>query len=108
MWTTDASLPSCWGGRRGRGGRPRLVWRGRELLAPCFEAAVAGTTGSGDATIAGLLTALLAGETPEDALLDAVGVGACSVEAVDATSGIPSWQAVRERIRVGWRQAALT
>lgn len=81
------------------------AWRGRELLAPCFEAAVAGTTGAGDATIAGLLMALLAGETPEDALLDAVGVGACSVEAVDATSGIPSWEAVHERIRAGWPQA---
>lgn len=90
-------------------GRPANLdaWRGRELLAPCFEAAVAGTTGSGDATVAGLLTALLAGETPEDALLDAVGVGACSVEAVDATSGIPSWEAVRERIRAGWRQAVM-
>ncbi|HEX8037386.1 MAG TPA: carbohydrate kinase family protein [Ktedonobacterales bacterium] len=90
-------------------GRPANLeaWRGRELLAPCFEAAVAGTTGSGDATIAGLLAALLADEAPEDALLDAVGVGACSVEAVDATSGIPSWEAVRERIRAGWRQAAL-
>ncbi|MGZ3583087.1 MAG: carbohydrate kinase family protein [Ktedonobacterales bacterium] len=93
----------------GRGGPVNLeVWRGRELLVPCFEAAVAGTTGSGDATIAGLLTALLAGETPEDALLDAVGVGACSVEAVDATSSIPSWEVVRERIRAGWPQAALT
>lgn len=84
------------------------AWRGRELLAPCFEATVAGTTGSGDATIAGLLTALLAGETPQDALLDAVGVGACSVEAIDATSGIPSWEVVRERIRAGWQQAAVT
>lgn len=90
-------------------GRPANLdaWRGRELLAPCFEAEVAGTTGSGDATIAGLLTALLAGETPEDALLDAVGVGACSVEAIDATSGIPSWESVRQRIRAGWRQATL-
>ena len=31
-----------------------LVWCGRELLAPCFRAAVAGTTGSGDCTIAGM------------------------------------------------------
>lgn len=93
----------------GRGGPANQeVWRGRELLAPCFQvAAVAGTTGSGDATIAGMLTALLAGETPEEALLGAVGVGACSVEAVDATSGIPPWETVRERIRAGWRQAAL-
>ena len=102
--TADAALLDA----LGRGAPANLdAWRGRELLAPCFDAAVAGTTGSGDATIAGLLAALLASETPEEALLDAVGVGACSVEAVDATSGIPSWEVVRERIRAGWRQAPL-
>src|SRR3954451_6967 len=39
------------------------AWRAREVLAPCFEArSVVGTTGSGDAAIAGLLAALLRGE----------------------------------------------
>ena len=43
-------------------------WLGRELLAPCFRpAAVAGTTGAGDATIAGLLAALLRGDGPAGA-----------------------------------------
>lgn len=83
------------------------AWRSRELLAPCFVTQVAGTTGSGDATIAGLLVALLDGATPEQALLSAVGVGACSVEATDATSAIPSWQHVHSRIADGWQQAPL-
>jgi len=38
------------------------AWLGREVLAPCFAArSVAGTTGSGDCTIGGLLAALLRG-----------------------------------------------
>src|SRR5690625_4951318 len=33
-------------------------WRGVELLKPCFEAQVVGTTGSGDSSIAGFLSAI--------------------------------------------------
>jgi sugar/nucleoside kinase (ribokinase family) len=79
------------------------LWRAREVLAPCFEArSVAGTTGSGDATIAGLLAALLRGEDPVSAATSATAVGACSVEAPDATSGIGPWPEVAERIARGW------
>ncbi len=79
-------------------------WRGRELLAPCFEVKVVGTTGSGDCTIAGFLAALLHGLSPEGSMTAAVGTGACSVEAADATSGIPHWQKVQERIAAGWKR----
>ena len=41
--------------------QPLDDWLGRELLAPCFRVDVVGTTGAGDATIAGLLTGLLRG-----------------------------------------------
>jgi len=34
------------------------AWMGRELLGPCFQVEVAGATGSGDCTIAGLLAGL--------------------------------------------------
>jgi sugar/nucleoside kinase (ribokinase family) len=79
------------------------AWRGREVLAPCFEArTVAGTTGSGDCTIAGLLAALLRGEDPADAATSATAVGACSIEAVDPTSAIPPWPRVAERLASGW------
>jgi len=79
------------------------VWLDRELLSPCFRVrTVSGTTGSGDATIAGLLAALLRGTGPCEAATSATAVGACSVEAVDPTSGIPSWTQVTERIADGW------
>ena len=81
------------------------AWRAREVLSPCFEPrVVAGTTGAGDATIAGLLAALLRGADPVDAATSATAVGACSVEGADPTSGIPPWPRVAERIASGWRR----
>jgi len=79
------------------------VWRDREVLAPCFRATrVAGTTGSGDCTIAGLIAALLRGEDPVAVATSATAVGACSVEAPDATGGIPPWPDVAARLAAGW------
>lgn len=81
----------------------RRAWRGREVLAPCFRAAVvAGTTGSGDATIAGVIAALLRGEDPVSVATGATAVGACSVEAPDATSGVRPWHEIAERLWAGW------
>lgn len=80
----------------------RIAWLGRELLAPCFAVEVAGTTGSGDCTIAGLIAALLTGLSPAESAIAATAVGACSVEQPDATSGVPTWSAVRDRIAAGW------
>ncbi|HEX3269437.1 MAG TPA: carbohydrate kinase family protein [Ktedonobacterales bacterium] len=77
-------------------------WADRELLVPCFQTVVAGTTGAGDATIAGLLTALLAGIAPEAAIRSAVAVGAYSVEHVDATSSVPSWDVAQSRLQTDW------
>jgi|GEM_PF-12636 len=79
-----------------------LPWSNRELWAPCFRVKVIGTTGSGDSTIAGFLSALLRGLTPEQTLTSAVAVGACNVEAADALSGVPAWDDVQERIAAGW------
>ena len=79
-------------------------WSNRQLLAPCFETNVVGTTGTGDCTIAGFLTSLLAGEGPINALRMAVGVGACSTEKLDATSGVPSRHIVHNRIVAGWQR----
>ena len=77
-------------------------WTARELLSACFAVEVAGTTGAGDCTIAGFLAGLLKGQACEDAMTSAVAVGACNVEHADATSGVPHWEAVQERIRRGW------
>jgi len=83
-----------------------VAWTARELLAPCFEVGVVGTTGSGDCTVAGFLAGLLHGLPPEEAMAAAVAVGACSVEAADATSGVPTWERVQKRIRSGWPRRA--
>jgi len=81
-------------------------WEERELYSPVFSVPeVAGTTGAGDATIAGLLASLLKGLQPEEALEMAVAVGGCCVEALDASSGIRSWDETRARVRGGWRKA---
>lgn len=82
-------------------------WCGRHLWAPCFAASVAGTTGAGDATIAGFILGLLAGDDPATTLTSAVAVGACSVEATDASSGIPPWDHVQTRIAAGWPRLPL-
>jgi sugar/nucleoside kinase (ribokinase family) len=101
--TTDAP-------RRFAAGGPTLAglevprWRDRHFHVPCFGTTVAGTTGSGDCTIAGFLAGLLHKLPPEDAALAAVGTGAFNVEAPDATSGIPDWQVLRDRIAAGWEQ----
>jgi sugar/nucleoside kinase (ribokinase family) len=85
------------------------TWKNRELWAPCFVPdPLVGTTGAGDATIAGFLAAVLRGQSIEAALTSAVGVGACNVEAADALSGVRSWEATQARIQAGWKRAALT
>ena len=77
-------------------------WLGATLHAACFTAEVAGTTGAGDCTIAGLLAALVRGEGPRDALRAAVATGSASVERPDATSGIPDWSVLADRLARGW------
>jgi sugar/nucleoside kinase (ribokinase family) len=81
----------------------RTAWTDKEIISPCFRAAqVVGTTGSGDCTIAGFLTALLRGAGPTEAATTATAVGAASVEAADASSGVVSWPQIDQRVRAGW------
>lgn len=77
-------------------------WGDRELWTKVFDARVAGTNGAGDATIAGFLFGFLRGFSPERVCIAACAVGGCSVEAEDATSGIPNWDTVEARIAAGW------
>ncbi len=83
------------------------AWAGQELWAPCFKVDVAGTTGAGDATIAGFLSALLRDASPETAMTMAVAVGACNVEAADALSGVRSWEETQARVAQGWPRLSL-
>jgi sugar/nucleoside kinase (ribokinase family) len=82
-------------------------WAGRELWAPCYRVDVRGTTGAGDATIAGFLFGLLRGFGPERALAAANAVGACSVEAADAVSAVRPWPATMARMQAGWERLPL-
>lgn len=77
-------------------------WSGCELLAPCFAVDVAGTTGSGDCTVAGFLAGVLLGLDPEQTVTAAVAAGACNCERPDATSGVPDWATLTGRTDAGW------
>jgi sugar/nucleoside kinase (ribokinase family) len=83
------------------------AWAEVELWAPCFKVAVAGTTGSGDATIAGFLAGLLRDLPVEQALTMATAVGACNVEKADALSGIRTWEETSWRLACGWDRQPL-
>ena len=81
------------------------VWTGREIYSPVFRVdRVAGTTGSGDTTIAGFLASLYHRLAPEVAVTMAVAVGGCSVEEPDAISGVQSWDDTRKRVESGWER----
>ena len=83
------------------------LWADREIWSPCFRVNVVGTTGSGDATIAGFLAAYLRGKAPEDCVTLACAVGACNVEAADALSGLRTWNQTLDRMDAGWARADL-
>jgi sugar/nucleoside kinase (ribokinase family) len=80
-------------------------WLAATARVPCFRVHVAGTTGAGDATIAGFLGAILAGHGLRESATLACGVGACSVESADASAGVPLLSAVKARIAAGWATA---
>lgn len=84
------------------------AWGNRELWSPCFvPMPLVGTTGAGDATIAGFLAALLRGLGPEETVTFACAVGACNVEAADALSGIRTWEETQSRLAAGWPRQTL-
>lgn len=80
----------------------RDAWAGAAVWAPAFQANVVNTLGAGDAAYAGLIAALLHGLTPEGAAQWANAVGACNVEAPDATSGVRTHAATMARLEAGW------
>lgn len=79
-------------------------WGKRELWAPSFRVNPVNTTGAGDAAVAGFVTGLLKGWSPEKTLALAAAVGACAVESADAIGGVRSLPDTVRRIRGDWRQ----
>ena len=77
-------------------------WVDRQLVAPTFQVELVGTTGAGDCAVAGFLTGMFRGLSAEGSLTSAVAVGACNVEAMDAISGVLSWDKIQKRVQNGW------
>lgn len=75
------------------------AWIDREMLVPCFEVDVRGTTGAGDTTIAGFLAAVARDQSPAEAMTSAVAVGATSVAGSDSVGAIPGWDQIQEMCR---------
>lgn len=107
LYLRSAEDPDLFRGLEKKLGLDASRWTGRQLLLPPFETEVVGTTGAGDAAVAGLLVGLHHGLSPEATVRGAVAVGTFNVEAPDATSGIPDWERVRARLRSGWEQRPL-
>lgn len=82
-------------------------WYDREMWAPAFQVEVQGTTGAGDAAIAGLLASILQGSDPQTALIMASAAGASSVETGDVISGLMAWEGILARVKRGWDHHAL-
>ena len=80
----------------------KRAWVDRQLLSPTFQVNLVGTTGAGDCAVAGFLTGVLRGLSAESTTISATAVGASNVEAMDAISGVPSWDKVQTRIKDGW------
>jgi sugar/nucleoside kinase (ribokinase family) len=74
-------------------------WADRELWCPAFAIErIASATGSGDSSIAGFLTCLLRGGTLHQCLKAANCAGHQNLHALDAVSGLRSWEETRKML----------
>ncbi len=95
-----------------RGGRALAAlppgWGDRELWIPPLPAPTTSTTGAGDAATAGLLYGLLAGLSPEDALMTAAGAAALTLAGRRPLPPYASGEIATLRVhapdRPGWRR----
>jgi len=72
----------------------------QEFWHPAFYCPVPpNATGSGDASIAGFISAYLRGLSLVDCVMIATCTGSASVEKPDALSGVPDWDGVQERLK---------
>jgi sugar/nucleoside kinase (ribokinase family) len=84
-------------GRLEKMGRGRCAdlaaWTNRELFEPSYAVEkIVTTNGAGDCAIAAFLTALLRGQSLDDALRYACAVGAQNLSAADTISGVRTWE----------------
>lgn len=90
--------------KKGSQGLVAASHAGESAQQSCFPVQVKGTTGAGDATIAGILYGVLQGWPLERCLESGCAVGAFSVEAADSVSGVKPWSQVEARIQGEWKQ----
>lgn len=87
---------------------PDECWKHRELWEPVFSPDnLVSAAGSGDSAIAGFLAAFLRGLPIEVCLRYATAAGAENLEAMDAVSGVGTWDEITKRIDGGWPKAKL-
>lgn len=81
------------------------LWADRKGFEYSFrpEKIVSGT-GAGDTSIAAFLTSILSGNPLEKSVRYATATGACCVEAVDALSGLKSFDELDKKMARGWPQ----
>jgi sugar/nucleoside kinase (ribokinase family) len=80
---------------------------GRTFWHPSYRVDVAGTTGAGDAAIAGFILGCLRGFDPIRTLQAASAVGACCCESPDAVSRVLPWEKISARLDAGWKTVPL-
>ncbi len=80
------------------------LWSQTEIISPAFKVNVAGTTGSGDASIAGFLAKFLQGANPKETMDFMCATGAFCTEAIDSTSGVKHMKIIEDRIKQGWER----
>jgi sugar/nucleoside kinase (ribokinase family) len=83
----------------GRGISSPEAWSGLDILTFVYPVQVVGTTGAGDALIAGFIRSAVNGEPPEQARAQAVVVGAMCCEQADSLSGIPTVEELHARLQ---------
>ncbi len=106
LFVRTTSSAARLGEKMGRAAPGQLdEWTDQEITLPSFCVQSVGATGAGDCAVAGFLMGLLRGWSPGDCARAAAAVGAASVEAADATSGVPHWSELEKRIAAGWRTA---
>lgn len=83
-------------------------WWNRELLIPPFSLTqLCSTNGAGDTAIAGFLTGLMEGRSPENCLKLAAGAAATRIESQDGQKGLRGSAPIWKRIEDGWNCSLL-
>jgi sugar/nucleoside kinase (ribokinase family) len=78
------------------------AWQDVELFEPtCKVTNIVSTTGSGDSSIAGFLAAFLRDEPPARCMATLTVVGAQNLSALDAVSGVRSWDETLKQLAAG-------